>query len=111
MARDGAAVVRIERAFSKPGDHTQSHQAENGRHQPGHDRSYTRPGDADDDDGAMPKFISQVSARELRQHVSREEHAAYQSAHGVRVVSSLDNGKVVIDYVTDDRSGDGAVGG
>lgn len=107
---DDAAVVGVERALSEARDHTQRHEADQRGHDPAEDGGYPGPHHAYHDHGAVPEPVPQVAARELRQHVAREEQAAYEPAQRKRALDPLHEGDVVIDHVRDDRSRHSPVG-
>ena len=74
-------------------------------------RRDARPDQADEMIVRWPYLSPEIAARELGEHVAREEQAADQAAERVRVLDVGEEADVVLDHPGDDRSGEGAVGG
>ena len=100
---DDAAVVGVERALPEARDDAQRHEADERGHEPAEDGGYPGPHHAHYEHRAVPEPVPQVAARELRQHVAREEQATDEPAQGERALDPLHEGDVVVDHVRDHR--------
>ena len=97
-------VVRIVRAFPQSSEHPGGHEGRDAAGQAAQHRAHPGPHGADHQHGPSAVTVAKVTGRELREHVTGEEHGADQPSHGVRLLHPGHHRHIIGDHPRDDRS-------